>query len=74
MPMQDCRHVLTFKSNSWFRIILDDITNTALIEKIRGEVVALCKRFPVYAKGGVVAGATAFAMQGGLGVMGPGTL
>ncbi len=40
---------------NWICDILDDITNTALIEKIRGEVVALCKRFPVYAKGGVIA-------------------
>jgi glycine hydroxymethyltransferase len=40
---------------NWICDILDDITNTALIERIRGEVVTLCKRFPVYAKGGVIA-------------------
>ena len=29
---------------------IDDIQNAALVERIRGEVMALCKRFPVYAK------------------------
>lgn len=35
---------------NWICDILDDIQNTTLVEKIRSEVIALCKRFPVYAK------------------------
>lgn len=35
---------------NWMADILDDINNTSLVERIRGEVIALCKRFPVYAK------------------------
>jgi glycine hydroxymethyltransferase len=34
----------------WICDILDDLHNTANIEKIRGEVVSLCKQFPVYKK------------------------
>ena len=34
----------------WICDILDDIHNVELVERIRNEVVALCKRFPVYAK------------------------
>ncbi|HTM64303.1 MAG TPA: serine hydroxymethyltransferase [Gammaproteobacteria bacterium] len=33
---------------NWIADILDDLKNTAQIDRIRGEVVALCKRFPVY--------------------------
>lgn len=35
---------------NWIADILDDMSNAALITRIRGEVIALCKRFPVYAK------------------------
>lgn len=40
---------------NWMADILDDMSNTALISRIRGEVVELCKRFPVYAKGVIAA-------------------
>jgi glycine hydroxymethyltransferase len=33
---------------NWIADILDDLKNTTLIDRIRGEVIALCKRFPVY--------------------------
>ena len=42
---QECEQVA-----NWIADILDDIQNVALVERIRGEVVALCQRFPVYAK------------------------
>lgn len=35
---------------NWMCDILDDLQNTATIDKIKVEVIALCKRFPVYAK------------------------
>jgi glycine hydroxymethyltransferase len=28
--------------------ILDDLGNEVLIQRVRGQVLALCKRFPVY--------------------------
>ncbi len=34
---------------SWICDVLDDISNTQTIERVKGEVVALCERFPVYA-------------------------
>ena len=34
---------------NWMADIMDDMQNAALIDRIRGEVLALCKRFPVYA-------------------------
>ncbi len=34
----------------WICDILDDVENQAVIERIRGEVLALCRRFPVYGK------------------------
>jgi glycine hydroxymethyltransferase len=46
---QECEQVA-----SWICDILDDINNAALVTRIKGEVVALCKRFPVYAKESVV--------------------
>ena len=39
---------------NWIADILDDMQNVQQIEKIRNEVIALCKRFPVYAKETVV--------------------
>lgn len=33
---------------NWICDVLDDIGNDAVIERVRGEVKALCKRFPVY--------------------------
>ena len=33
----------------WICDVLDDHENSAVIERVRGEVVALCQRFPVYA-------------------------
>jgi glycine hydroxymethyltransferase len=38
---------------NWICDILDDIHNAELVERIRKEVITLCKRFPVYAKEGV---------------------
>lgn len=35
---------------NWIGDILDDINNVSLNERIRSEVIALCKRFPVYAR------------------------
>ncbi|MDH4047550.1 MAG: serine hydroxymethyltransferase [Gammaproteobacteria bacterium] len=32
----------------WMCDILDDLQNEVLIQRVRGQVVALCKRFPVY--------------------------
>ncbi len=34
---------------SWICDIIDNMGNEALVEKIKGEVKALCKRFPMYA-------------------------
>ncbi len=42
---QECEQVA-----NWIADILDDIHNAELIERIRKDVVALCKRFPVYVK------------------------
>lgn len=33
----------------WMCDVLDDINNEGTIEKVKGQVLALCKRFPVYA-------------------------
>ncbi len=46
---QECEQVA-----GWICDILDDIQNTALINQIKNEVIALCKRFPVYAKESVM--------------------
>ncbi len=35
---------------NWICDIMDDLQNNALIERIKGEALALCKRFPVYAE------------------------
>jgi glycine hydroxymethyltransferase len=32
----------------WMADILDDLDNTAVIERVRGQVLELCSRFPVY--------------------------
>jgi glycine hydroxymethyltransferase len=40
---EECRTVA-----NWICDIIDNIDDTALIDKIRGEVSALCKRFPMY--------------------------
>ncbi len=37
------------KLATWICEILADIENTATIERVKGEVIALCKNFPVYA-------------------------
>ena len=34
---------------SWMCDVLDNIEDTAVIERVKGEVIALCTRFPVYA-------------------------
>jgi len=34
----------------WMCDILDDINNDRVIEAVKGKVLELCKRFPVYAK------------------------
>ena len=33
---------------NWMADILDDLDNTAVIERVRGQVLDLCSRFPVY--------------------------
>jgi glycine hydroxymethyltransferase len=33
---------------NWIADVLDDIENEATIERVKGEVVQLCSRFPVY--------------------------
>ncbi|MBT8099207.1 MAG: serine hydroxymethyltransferase [Gammaproteobacteria bacterium] len=38
----------TRELSGWIADILDDIDNEATIERVRDQVVALCKRFPVY--------------------------
>jgi len=35
--------------SGWIADILDDISNQETIERVRGQVLALCKRYPVYA-------------------------
>jgi len=39
----------TRELSGWIADILDDIDNEATIERVKGEVLELCKRFPVYA-------------------------
>ena len=39
----------TRELSGWIADILDDISNEETIERVRGQVLALCKRFPVYA-------------------------
>ncbi len=38
----------TRKLSGWIADILDDVTNEETIERVRGQVLDLCKRFPVY--------------------------
>ncbi len=38
----------TRELSGWIADILDDITNEETIERVRGQVLDLCKRFPVY--------------------------
>ena len=33
----------------WIADVLDDVKNEATIERVRGQVLDLCGRFPVYA-------------------------
>ena len=40
---EECRQVA-----NWICDIIDNIDDAALIDRIRGEVSALCKRFPMY--------------------------
>jgi glycine hydroxymethyltransferase len=39
----------TRQLSGWIADILDDISNKETIERVRGQVLELCKRFPVYA-------------------------
>ena len=39
----------TRQLSGWIADILDDIENEATIERVKGQVLELCKRFPVYA-------------------------
>jgi len=39
----------TRELTGWIADILDDINNKETIERVRGQVLGLCKRFPVYA-------------------------
>ena len=39
----------TRELTGWIADILDDINNEETIERVRGQVLNLCKRFPVYA-------------------------
>ncbi|MDH3417306.1 MAG: serine hydroxymethyltransferase, partial [Gammaproteobacteria bacterium] len=39
----------TRELTGWIADILDDINNEETIERVRGQVLDLCKRFPVYA-------------------------
>ena len=43
----------------WICEVLDDIDNEAVIERVRGRVIELCRRFPVYAHGSALASAAA---------------
>jgi glycine hydroxymethyltransferase len=38
----------TRELSGWIADILDDIDNEETIERVRGQVLELCKRFPVY--------------------------
>jgi glycine hydroxymethyltransferase len=38
----------TRELTGWIADILDDINNEEMIERVRGQVLDLCKRFPVY--------------------------
>jgi len=38
-----------FVTAGWICDVMDDVEDTATIERVKGEVLALCKRFPVYA-------------------------
>ncbi|NIL94760.1 MAG: serine hydroxymethyltransferase [Woeseiaceae bacterium] len=38
----------TRELSGWIADILDDVTNKETIERVRGQVLDLCKRFPVY--------------------------
>ncbi len=38
----------TRQLSGWIADILDDIENEAIIERVRGQVLELCQRFPVY--------------------------
>ena len=38
----------TRELSGWIADILDDIDNEETIERVRGQVLALCERFPVY--------------------------
>ena len=40
----------TRELTGWIADILDDINNQETIERVRGQVLDLCKRFPVYAR------------------------
>ena len=40
---QECRELV-----NWMCDILDDIENEQTVERVKGQVLALCKRFPVY--------------------------
>jgi len=33
---------------NWMCDILEDVSDQAVIERVRGQVAGLCKRFPVY--------------------------
>ena len=39
----------TRQLTGWIADILDDIENEEMIERVREQVIALCKKFPVYA-------------------------
>jgi len=40
---------------NWVCDVLDDLQNTATIERVKNEVLALCKKFPVYSKDNLLA-------------------
>jgi glycine hydroxymethyltransferase len=42
-----------FQLTNWIGDILDDISNDETIVRVRGEVLELCKKFPVYRKPGM---------------------
>jgi glycine hydroxymethyltransferase len=39
----------TRELTGWICDILDDISDDLMIQRVRGQVLDLCKRFPVYA-------------------------
>jgi glycine hydroxymethyltransferase len=39
----------TRQLSGWIADILDDIENEEMNDRVRGKVLELCKRFPVYA-------------------------